>query len=236
MSEDRHSYRGFWIGLAAGALAGLSVRRHLASPSHMPHLGVWQKALGGTRGPTAAAMLAGRIQARYEVLHRARPRFVQPVLRLHLDKIVLPGLALYRTLLDEGAEREEVLAEVESLFEVTFGRFSSVMSLLNPMPEAFTLFRWVTRRTLQLGFPPSGWEITAVQDDEHCIAFDYTRCFYLDVLTAYGAPELAPLYCKMDDLLYQSLPAAIVWHRTGTLAQGDERCDFRWCWEADSAR
>jgi hypothetical protein len=187
------------------------------------------------RGEMEAAILAGRVQARYEDLYAGRPRFADPVLRLHLNKIILPGLALYQVLLTETDDRAAVLAEIEELFTATFGRFSRVMSLLNTLPDAFTLFRWITRRTLQLGFPPAGWAIEAVQDDEHCIAFDYTRCFYLDVLTAYGAQELAPLYCKMDDMLYESLPAAIVWHRSGTLAQGHDRCDFRWCWQKDTA-
>jgi hypothetical protein len=182
----------------------------------------------------AAALLAGSVQARYEELYAKRPRFPQRILRVHLHQVILPGLALYETLLDEGGDQAFVLAEVEALFEATFGRFSAAMSLLNKVPDSFSLFRWITRRTLQLGFPAAGWEITTVQDDEHCIAFDYTRCFYLDVLTAYGVPELAPLYCKMDDMLYESLPAAIAWHRSGTLAQGADRCDFRWCWETDA--
>lgn len=231
MSGDRRTSGKFWIGVVAGAVGGLALGRRLASPGRMPHLTVWQQVLAPTRGEMEAALLAGRLQARYEELYTNRPRFVHPMLRVHLAKIILPGLALYQTLLDKGGDKESVLEEVESLFGATFGRFSPVMSLLNEVPDTFTLFRWITRRTLQLGFPAAGWEIKPVQDDAQCIAFDYTRCFYLDVLRAYGVPELAPLYCKMDDMLYESLPPAIRWHRSGTLAQGDDCCDFRWCWE-----
>jgi hypothetical protein len=195
----------------------------------MPHLDVWQRAMAETRGEIEAAILAGRLQARYDELFAQRPHLARAVLRVHLDKIVLPGLALYQVLLGEVDDQEAVLGEVEALFAATFGRFSGLMSLLNGLPDSFTLFRWITRRTLQLGFPRSGWQIEPVEDNERCIAFNYYRCFYLDVLVAYGAPELAPLYCKMDDMLYESLPAAIVWQRSGTLAQGDACCDFRWC-------
>ena len=68
-----------------------------------------------------------------------------------------------------------------------------------------------------------------VADDNHCFAFNVFRCFYLDVLTAYGAPELTPLYCKLDDLTYEMLPPSITWERTGALGRGDDCCDFRWC-------
>jgi predicted ArsR family transcriptional regulator len=43
-----------------------------------------------------------------------------------------------------------------------------------------------------------------------------------------GAPELTPLYCQMDDLLFEALPPEIRWERTKTLGRGDEICDFRW--------
>jgi len=236
MSRDSHSSSRFWIGLAAGALGGLALGHRLASPPRMPHLNVWQRALGQSQSEIGAAVLAGRMQTRYEDLYARRPRFAHRVLRVHLDKIVLPGLALYQTLLEENDDRKAVLAEVETLFETTFVRFSRVISLLNAFPDSFTWFRRITRRTVQVGFPPAGWEIKPVQDDERCIAFDYTRCFYLDLLTVYGVPELAPLYCKMDDMLYESLPSQIVWRRSGTLAQGDECCDFRWCWEEGAGR
>lgn len=53
-------------------------------------------------------------------------------------------------------------------------------------------------------------------------------CFYLNVLTAYGAPELTPVYCQMDDLLYGALSPSVRWRRTKTLGRGDDCCDFCW--------
>jgi hypothetical protein len=49
------------------------------------------------------------------------------------------------------------------------------------------------------------------------------------MFTAYGAPELTPLYCQGDDSLFEGLPASITWERTKTLGRVDDCCDFRWC-------
>jgi hypothetical protein len=81
---------------------------------------------------------------------------------------------------------------------------------------------------LARAFPPEGWEKEIVTDSNQAFAFDMHSCFYLDVLTAYGAPELTPIYCRMDELLYKELPPMITWERAKTLGRGDDCCDFRW--------
>jgi hypothetical protein len=66
-----------------------------------------------------------------------------------------------------------------------------------------------------------------VEDSALCFAANTYRCFILDTLTEYGAPELTTLYCKTDDWLAEALPG-VRWQRTTTLAAGGECCDFRW--------
>jgi len=73
-----------------------------------------------------------------------------------------------------------------------------------------------------------GWDIELVENSQCSFAFNVHRCFYLDVLTAYGAPELTALYCRLDDLLYATWSPSIRWERTKTLGRGDDCCDFRY--------
>jgi hypothetical protein len=54
---------------------------------------------------------------------------------------------------------------------------------------------------------------------------DYLECASCKFLAAQGAPELAPYLCPVDILYSEALGWGLV--RTTTLAEGGERCDFR---------
>jgi hypothetical protein len=227
----------FWLGLAAGAVGGIAggiaLGRRSAAARRMPRLAAWQRAMATTRGKVGAATVAAMIQTRYDQLYAGRTRFSSPPLRDHLENGILPALALYQTLLELGGDRSsalaEALAEVEALFRAVYGRYSKGLALFGRLPNAFGLLRRLTPREMEAFPHPAGWEVEWLEDSDECLAFDMHRCFYLNVLTAYGAPELTPLFCLADDLLYESLSPTIRWLRTGTLARGDDRCDFRWC-------
>lgn len=195
----------------------------------MPHLNVWQRVLAEKRGEVEAALLAARAQARYDELYARRPRFAHRALRSHLEQNILPGLALYQTLREEDDDQEAILAEMETLFEAAFARLRKLMPLLGRTLDPFAVFRKAAHWVLRFGFPPQGWEMEWVEDSDRCLAFNVRHCIYLDVLTAYGVPELTALYCKTDDWLSEALPSSITWERTKTLGRGDDRCDFRWC-------
>ena len=87
--------RVFLAGLAAGAIGGLLVKRLTARPRRTPYLDVGQRVLAETRGPVQAALLAARVQARYDDLYARRLRFDQPALRQHYEEGILPSLALF---------------------------------------------------------------------------------------------------------------------------------------------
>lgn len=219
---------------AAGLAAGMIVGRVLGRPSRrtMPHLQTFRRALATTRGEVAAAVLAARVQTRYDALFAERPRFVHPALRTHLTYQILPGLALYQILKEDatqrGAEPATALAEASKAIE-RMDVLARWLPLLQRVPFAFWFFRSITPLTLLL-FPPAGWDIEMVEDSAQRIAFNVRRCFYVDVLTAYGAPELTASFCRLDDVAYAALPPGIRWERSTTIGRGGAACDF--CWRA----
>jgi hypothetical protein len=219
----------FVAGLAAGAALG---RRSaaIAGPRRTPHLRIFRAGLARTRGEAQAALLAARIQARYESLCAARPRFAHPALRWHLMYQILPGLALYQTLQEDAAQQgtapATTLAEAGTLLE-GLDVLARRLPLLQYAPFAFSLFRRLSRLMLLL-YPATGYDIQMVEDSPRSVAFTVRRCFYLDVLSAYGARELTACYCHLDDVAFAALPPRIAWERTTTLGCGGTCCDFRW--------
>jgi hypothetical protein len=218
-------------GLAMGTAIGTSIAitQRMTGHHRMPNLKTWRRALIAKHGEVQGAFLAARIQSRYEALYNERPTFTHPMLRWHLEQNLLPGLALYQVLSKESNDREAVLAETGSLLAIgsTPSTLNQLMSTLKHLPQTFSILRQILRISL-LAYPLQGWDIEQIEDSETSFAFNIHRCFYLDVLTAYGAPELTAMYCRLDDLAYAALSPSIRWERTKTLGRGDDCCDFRW--------
>jgi hypothetical protein len=214
------------VGLTTGTVAAHAIVRWLAKPHRLTQLGIWQRRLAQTRGEVPAAMLAARVQARYDDLYAHRPHFAHSALRFYLLHL-LPGLALYQVLRMEGDDQEAALKEAESLVVATSVELDGLWRVLQRSKDPFGMLRQIVRRALQYALPSPAWEAESVEDGADAIAFRIRRCFYMDVLAAYGAPELTQLYCKLDDISYESMPSTIAWQRHGTLGRGGDCCDLR---------
>jgi hypothetical protein len=193
----------------------------------MPHRDLWFREIAGLLGAVPGHALMERVEARYAALYEARTHHDHPALMEHLEENILPGLALYQALREDGHHEQAALKTVERLFVLSMGQRRGQLGRLGRLPLFFSLLRALTRRIMARSYPPSGWDVSWPREGRKVVAFDIHRCFYLDVLTEYGAPELAPVYCRLDDLLYEGLWPGVRWQRTGTLARGDGCCDFR---------
>ncbi len=224
-------WRRIWVGvgvLAAGVAGGLLITRRRTGRPRMSDADTWRQALIEKHGAIEAEALINKVQQRYEELYRTRPHYDHPALRMHLEQNILPGLALYQVLQAEKGDQTAALAEVEMLLHAGAVRSSlrKATAALKYLPEPFMLIRLVMRAAMRFGFPAAGWETEWIEDSDQRIAFNIHRCFYLNTLTTYDAPELTRLFCQMDDVVYEALPPSIRWERTGTLGRGNEVCDF----------
>ena len=139
---------------------------------------------------------------------------------------MLPGLSLYRALLEEESDRQKVLAEMDRLFRAAF--FTGMepgIRMLNHLPDPFPIVKPVLKSMTRQEYLPGSQEV--VEDSPDGFAVQVYRCFIFDTLSAHGAPELTALYCNTDDWLAELMPK-VRWERTQTLGRGGEYCDFCW--------
>jgi hypothetical protein len=78
-------------------------------------------------------------------------------------------------------------------------------------------------------YPPEGWDFTFLEDSADAMAFNATRCYYLDTLSVLGALELTAAFCKSDKIMAEQFPRSIRFLREGTMAGGAAACDVRYC-------
>lgn len=78
-----------------------------------------------------------------------------------------------------------------------------------------------------LPFAPPGYQVEDVEARGYTVAFDVVRCPVADYFAARGLSDLCvALFCDLDQRLAGEWGADLV--RSGTIAGGQERCDFRW--------
>lgn len=187
---------------------------------------IWLRALTRRRGPSEARRLIDAARKRVPALMKkvALPR--HPALRKHLVDNILPGLALYHTLLARDPDRLAARAELDAVLRATvYQRRGLQLGLLKRLPFQRVLFRLVLRNAMR-AYPPEGWAMTPRPANPDRVAFDIGRCYYLDTLTALGAPELTTAFCNGDTVMAELFPPTVRFERENTLALGGARCDF----------
>jgi hypothetical protein len=204
----------YWSVILAISTILFSIRKRFAG-HRIPHFALWQRLLSQVRGEAEAARLIQKVQTCYEELFSQRPHYTHRALRGHLEKQILPGLALYQELKEETANQQTALSEVDRLFEVSaVSSTRKLLMLLHHLPAQFSIFRMAGRWQMRYNFPSEGWQMEQVADDERGYGFNIHRCFYFDTLRAHGTPELTEHFCRLDDLAMQALPSSIHWSRT----------------------
>ena len=193
----------------------------------MPHAALFERALAAELGESKAGEVVRAARERYRELYAGRERHDNRALRRHLEENILPGVALYRALLADPETGERAMPLFEVAVEAWAASQRKSLEWLARLPVYYWLMRLVIKLMMRSNFPEAGWETEWVQANGQALAFNMKSCFYLDVLGAYGVPELAIQYCRMDDLIYEDLSPHVRWVRQGTLGRGDRHCDFR---------
>ncbi len=227
----RFSRRGVIAGaLAIGAVAGYWLVARQSRSHRMPNEDLWCGLLSDSRGAHDATRIMGLARDWYDALVPERPPAPRRALDFHQTQFILPALALYQALVDEHGDREQAIAETDAVLTAQAERspLRRTMPVLARIPSPIGIVAAINRVVMRLGFPSPGFEVTFVDEGDTITGFDVHRCFYLDTLTHYGVPELTPVFCKMDDVIYGQHKQGLVFERSGTLGRGDSRCDFRW--------
>jgi len=80
---------------------------------------------------------------------------------------------------------------------------------------------------------PTRWNtLEVVERSDRRFEVRVTRCFYHELTTAVGVPEITPVVCQIDNAGFNSyLPDRVLFHRGGPrhrIADGAKECRFVW--------
>jgi hypothetical protein len=117
------------------------------------------------------------------------------------------------------------LAIIDNTFETLFSDKATSLKRLGRLPFIYFVL-WLHIRTAMRAYPVEGWRIEWVRNDRNAIRFDMKSCFYHQVFSQYGTPELTASFGRVDDLIYGNMSRYIRWQRSKTIGRGDKYCDF----------
>ena len=191
--------------------------------------------------PVLAAHLTG--ESPDEILRETRREFEQLLPAIpyiggpnnSLTRILIGctmSLALYRVLKEHGMSVEEVGRIVVEIEERRVGAYPRFLVRLagwyihTPVGRR-RLKRMMVEHSQECAYP-GGWRATFLEGDGQTFDFgiDYTECALVKFLGAQGAGEFTRYLCLIDYVQQQALGTGF--SRTTTLAEGGDRCDFRW--------
>ena len=166
-----------------------------------------------------------QVVARYQNLFEKYELPKHPALQWHWIEGILPGLAFYKVLRENGESQESALAVIDQAFDVLFSDNFAKMKKLGRLRFIYPFLRKFIKPAMRR-YPPEGWKIDWLQNDRNAIRFDMKSCFYFDTFSKYGAPELTASFCRVDDLTYDNMSPHIKWQRLKTIGRGETYCDF----------
>lgn len=193
----------------------------------LPNLKKWQVESGKVLGHGAGAMFLARVQSEYDELLRQARHYENKALRQHFENNIMPTIAAYSVLVADGKDKESALQIIDQLLEASIASARSTYRFWGRFPFFFDMIRFMLKHMMRVQYPER-WNIEWLDLGHNAAGLNCHACFYLDVLTEYGFPELTPHFCRLDELLASEAAPSIHFERTQTLALGGKMCDFRY--------
>jgi len=195
----------------------------------IPH---FRKLVVKTYGKDAGEAIAKETMQRFEALLPDIPYIGGSENRLTTNLYMTAAmLAMYQALRARGATAEGAARLIYLGASSFYGSFPTRLLMRWQGRKQFSRKRIDQRRrdaaVSQRRRYPDDWVFNIVEGDGRTFEWgmDYTECGIVKYLGQQGAPELAPYLCWLDYPVFAAMRVKLI--RTETLAQGCQRCDFR---------
>jgi L-2-amino-thiazoline-4-carboxylic acid hydrolase-like protein len=155
-----------------------------------------------------------------------RPQGLGPTQLLHLAAITI---AFHQTLLDAGYADEAATQLVADIAWVIYRKMGAFVWLLTRLAakDRFERMRLSTRIFRRFPFSSPDYQWREVSAPPNIVAFDCTRCPVAEYFASKNRAALCvKTFCNLDFPLAKDWGAEL--ERSGSIAGGAPRCDFRW--------
>jgi hypothetical protein len=194
---------------------------------NLPNAKRWESEIAKIRGRDEGVVFLLRVQARYDELLAQALYYKNKALRHHFVDNILPAIAAYSVFLMDGLDKETALQMLDKLLEAGIEPERRMYRFWGRLPFFFDMIKLTLKPMMKMQYPEK-WGVEWLDLGQDAVGLNCHSCFYMDVLTEYGFPELTSHFCRLDDLLAAEAAPSVRFARTQNLARGGTMCDFRY--------
>ena len=139
-----------------------------------------------------------------------------------LTNTIMPRVALYQILYENLGSKEISLGVLGKYMAQVGKKMNHTYCKMERIPGFYHLFR---RISIYAVSHSDNWNSEVIRNDKETFQYNIKKCLWFDACIENNCPELCRCFCECDNIIYHSLKK-VAFSRTGTLALGNECCDF----------
>ncbi len=159
------------------------------------------------------------------MIHEADDRGSKSI-RWHMDTNMLPSIAIYLTFKAFEETADKAYEYTDEVLQISRIKARSKNEPHGRLPFGYFAFKLFCKSIMKKEYPAQGWDMEWIRYDRDEIHFNMKSCVYYDTTQKYNCPEMCPLFCANDDVILAGYQPAVVFERSGTIALGQQVCDF----------
>lgn len=148
-------------------------------------------------------------------------------LETQMKRLVLPVIALYKTLCMHGYRKASALGLMRTLTERAAQNTADILAAQMRKITPFRAFRRNIRNFMEYKFPSAGgWQCGGLETDGRNISFRIEECLYRSISARFGCAELCAVFCDYERIAFAGLLPKIEFSCGGRLSEGHDFCSF----------
>ncbi len=147
-------------------------------------------------------------------------------IKWHMEINMLPSIAIYLAFRKIEHTAQKAYELTDEVLQIAREKNKMKNQLIGKLPFGYTGFKLLCKSIVAKEYPTEGWDLEWIRYDKDEIQFNMKSCIYFETTKVYNCAEMCPLFCANDDVILGAFKPAIVFERNGTIALGQEVCDF----------
>ena len=148
-------------------------------------------------------------------------------LERQMDGLILPVIALYKTLIQEGYRKDNALGVLRTITSRAAEESGQRLKAQNRKITPYRAFRRNIRNFIEYRFPEAGgWDVSKPVLEKNDICFYIEECVYWRITKRFGCLELCGVFCDYERIAFAGLKPYTVFSCSERIADGCKNCVF----------